>query len=316
MTTLYPPIEPYHRFHFPVSDIHELYVEESGNKEGVPVVFFHGGPGGGTDPTHRRYFDPARYRIILFDQRGCGASRPHAELTDNTTWHLVKDAERIREKLGIDTWHVFGGSWGSTLALAYAVTHPDRVKSLTLRGIFLIRRAEIQFFYQEGTSWVFPDYYDEYIKPIPLEERHDLVTAFYKRLTCGDLAIENEAARAWSVWEGSTSKLIIDEGLIARTAGDAFARQLARIECHYFVNNGFFAWDGWLLDEAKKTLQGIPTTIVQGRYDLVCPMKSAWDLKRALPGATLVVVADAGHSAGESGIVDALVKATDRVAAL
>ena len=316
MTTLYPPIEPYHRFHFPVSDIHELYVEESGNKEGVPVVFFHGGPGGGTDPTHRRYFDPARYRIILFDQRGCGASRPHAELTDNTTWHLVKDAERIREKLGIDTWHVFGGSWGSTLALAYAVTHPDRVKSLTLRGIFLIRRAEIQFFYQEGTSWVFPDYYDEYIKPIPLEERHDLVTAFYKRLTCGDLAIENEAARAWSVWEGSTSKLIIDEGLIARTAGDAFARQLARIECHYFVNNGFFAWDGWLLDEAKKTLQGIPTTIVQGRYDLVCPMKSAWDLKRALPGASLVVVADAGHSAGESGIVDALVKATDRVAAL
>ena len=316
MTTLYPPIEPYHRFHFPVSDIHELYVEESGNKEGVPVVFFHGGPGGGTDPTHRRYFDPARYRIILFDQRGCGASRPHAELTDNTTWHLVKDAERIREKLGIDTWHVFGGSWGSTLALAYAVTHPDRVKSLTLRGIFLIRRAEIQFFYQEGTSWVFPDYYDEYIKPIPREERHDLVTAFYKRLTCGDLASENEAARAWSVWEGSTSKLIIDEGLIARTAGDAFARQLARIECHYFVNNGFFAWDGWLLDEAKKTLQGIPTTIVQGRYDLVCPMKSAWDLKRALPGATLVVVADAGHSAGESGIVDALVKATDRVAAL
>ena len=316
MTTLYPPIEHYHRFHFPVSDIHELYVEESGNKEGVPVVFFHGGPGGGTDPTHRRYFDPARYRIILFDQRGCGASRPHAELTDNTTWHLVKDAERIREKLGIDTWHVFGGSWGSTLALAYAVTHPDRVKSLTLRGIFLIRRAEIQFFYQEGTSWVFPDYYDEYIKPIPLEERHDLVTAYYKRLTCGDLAIENEAARAWSVWEGSTSKLIIDEGLIARTAGDAFARQLARIECHYFVNNGFFAWDGWLLDEAKKTLQGIPTTIVQGRYDLVCPMKSAWDLKRALPGASLVVVADAGHSAGESGIVDALVKATDRVAAL
>jgi proline iminopeptidase len=316
MTTLYPPIEPYHRFHFPVSDIHELYVEESGNKDGVPVVFFHGGPGGGTDPTHRRYFDPARYRIILFDQRGCGASRPHAELTDNTTWHLVKDAERIREKLGIDTWHVFGGSRGSTLALAYAVTHPDRVKSLTLRGIFLIRRAEIQFFYQEGTSWVFPDYYDEYIKPIPLEERHDLVTAYYKRLTCGDLAIENEAARAWSVWEGSTSKLIIDEGLIARTAGDAFARQLARIECHYFVNNGFFAWDGWLLDEAKKTLQGIPTTIVQGRYDLVCPMKSAWDLKRALPGASLVVVADAGHSAGESGIVDALVKATDRVAAL
>jgi proline iminopeptidase len=189
--------------------------------------------------------------------------------------------------------------------------HPDRVRSLTLRGIFLVRRAEIQFFYQEGTSWVFPDFFAEYVKPIPVAERGDLVTAFYKRLTSGDAAVEAEAARAWSVWEGSTSKLHIDDGLIARTAGDAFARQLARIECHYFVNNGFFAYDGWLLDEARAKLQHIPTTIVQGRYDMVCPMRSAWDLKAALPNSSLVVVADAGHSAGEPGIIDALVTATD-----
>jgi len=316
MRSLYPAIEPTRRFRLKVSEIHELAVEECGNPSGVPVVFFHGGPGGGIDPMHRRFFDPAKYRIVLFDQRGCGQSTPHAELRENTTWDLVADAERIREHLGIDRWHVFGGSWGSTLSLAYAVKHPDRVRSLTLRGIFLIRRDEIQFFYQDGTSWIFPDFYDEYVKPIPVEERHDLVTAFYKRLTCGDLAVESEAARAWSVWEGSTSKLFVDEGLIARTAGDAFARQLARIECHYFVNNGFFAWDGWLLDEAKKKLAGVPTVIVQGRYDVVCPMKSAWDLKKAMPHAELHVIADAGHSAGEPGIVDALVAATDRFAAL
>ncbi len=316
MPMLYPAIEPFKRHRLPVSSLHTIAVEESGNPDGVPVVFFHGGPGGGTDPMHRRFFDPARYRIVLFDQRGCGQSTPHAELRDNSTWDLVRDAEQIREHLGIDRWHVFGGSWGSTLSLAYAVTHPEWVRSLTLRGIFLIRRAEIQFFYQEGTSWVFPDAYDQYVAPIPVDERGDLVTAFYKRLTCGDAAVEAEAARAWSVWEGSTSKLHIDEGLIARTAGDAFARQLARIECHYFVNNGFFAYDGWLLDEAKKVLQDIPMTIVQGRYDMVCPMRSAWDLKKAVPKATLIVVPDAGHSAGEPGVVDALVAATDRAARL
>ncbi len=316
MPTLYPAIEPHKRHRLVVSPLHTLAVEESGNPDGVPVVFFHGGPGGGTDSMHRRFFDPTRYRIVLFDQRGCGQSIPHAELRENTTWDLVADAERIRESLGIDRWHVFGGSWGSTLSLAYAVTHPERVRSLTLRGIFLIRRSEIQFFYQEGTSWVFPDAFEHYVAPIPVEERGDLVTAFYKRLTCGDAATEAAAARAWSVWEGSTSKLHVDEGLVARTAGDAFARQLARIECHYFVNNGFFAYDGWLLDEARRLLQNIPMTIVQGRYDMVCPMRSAWDLKRACPNATLVVVPDAGHSAGEPGIVDALVTATDRAAAL
>ena len=311
MPALYPSVEPFNTFRLQVSPLHSIYVEESGNPRGQPVIFFHGGPGGGTDPAHRRYFDPAHYRIVLFDQRGCGQSTPHAELRDNTTWHLVDDAEKIREHLQIDRWHVFGGSWGSTLSLAYAVTHPTRVRSLTLRGIFLIRRAEIQFFYQEGTSWIFPDYFAEYLKPIPVEERDDLVTAYYKRLTSGVDAVEAECARAWSVWEGSTSKLFPDEGLIHRTAGDLFARQLARIECHYFVNNGFFAYDGWLLDAAKQKLQGIPMTIVQGRYDVVCPAKSAWDLKQAVPSANLVIVKDAGHSAGEIGIVDALVTATD-----
>jgi len=316
MTTLYPPIEPFNTLRIKVSALHEIHVEEAGNPQGVPVVFFHGGPGGGIDPTHRRYFDPTRYRIVLFDQRGCGKSTPHAELKENTTWDLVKDAEAIRTRLGIDRWHVFGGSWGSTLALAYAVTHPEKTRSLTLRGIFLIRRSEIQFFYQEGTSWIFPDYWDEYLKPIPVEERGDLVTAYYKRLTSGVDAVEAEAARAWSVWEGSTSKLFPDEGLISRTAGDIFARQLARIECHYFVNNGFFPHDGWLLDEARKKLQAIPTTIVQGRYDVVCPPKSAWDLKKAMPHADLIIVKDAGHSASEVAIVDALVKATNRFATL
>lgn len=314
MTKLYPPVEPYHVFRMQVSDLHNIYVEESGNPAGLPVVFFHGGPGGGTGPIQRRYFDPAAFRIILFDQRGCGQSTPHAELTENTTWHLVNDAEAIRSHLKIDAWHVFGGSWGSTLALCYAVQHTNRVLSLTLRGIFLIRRSEIQFFYQEGTSWIFPDYWEEYLKPIPLGERGDLVTAYYKRLTSGDIAVEAEAARAWSVWEGSTSKLIPDEGVITQTAGDRFARQLARIECHYFVNNGFFLYDGWLLEQAGKKLQNIRTVIVQGRYDVVCPLKSAWDLKNALPNAELLIVKNAGHSASEAGIITGLVDATNLIA--
>ncbi len=316
MTVLFPPLEPFNSFRMSVSGLHHIHVEEAGNPQGVPVVFFHGGPGGGTDPMHRRYFDPAKYRIVLFDQRGCGKSTPHAELKENTTWDLVNDAEAIRSRLKIDRWHVFGGSWGSTLALSYAVLHPEKVRSLVLRGIFLIRRSEIQFFYQEGTSWIFPDFWDEYLKPIPEAERGDLVTAYYRRLTCGDDEIEAEAARAWSVWEGSTSKLFPDEGLIHRTAGDGFARQLARIECHYFVNNGFFPYDGWLLEQAAKKLQSIPTVIVQGRYDVVCPAKSAWDLKKAMPNAELIIVKDAGHSASETGIVTGLVDATNRFVSL
>jgi proline iminopeptidase len=316
MRTLYPAVEPYRTFRLRVSSVHEIYVEEAGNPQGTPVVFFHGGPGSHIDPMHRRFFDPKKYRIVLFDQRGAGKSTPHASLEDNTTWHLVSDAEQIRTHLGIERWHVFGGSWGSTLALSYAVKHPDRTLSLALRGIFLIRRAEIDFFYQEGTSWLFPDAWQEYLKPIPEAERGDLVTAYYKRLTSGDVSVESECARAWSVWEGSTSKLVPDASLIERTAGDVFARALARIECHYFVNQGFFPYDGWLLDQAKLHLQHIPTVIVQGRYDVVCPAKSAWDLKQAMPHAALHIVAEAGHAAGEPGIIDQLVQATDRFASL
>ncbi|HEY4222919.1 MAG TPA: prolyl aminopeptidase [Myxococcota bacterium] len=316
MRTLFPPVEPYDTFRFRVSTIHELYVEQCGNPQGVPVVFFHGGPGGGIDPMHRRYFDAAKYRIVLFDQRGAGKSTPHACLDDNSTWDLVADAEKIRERLGIDAWHVFGGSWGSTLSLAYAATHPQRTRSLTLRGIFLLRKGEIDWFYQDGASWVFPEAWDKYLEEIPVAEHGDLLTAYYQRLTSGDPAVESAAARAWSVWEGSTSKLIPDEGLIARCAGDLFARQLSRIEAHFFVNKGFFPSDGWLLEECKKKLQGVPLAIVQGRYDVVCPAKSAWDLKKALPQAELHIIADAGHASSELGIIDALINATDKFAAL
>jgi proline iminopeptidase len=313
---LYPPVEPFETFRMRVSPIHEIQVEQCGNPSGVPVVFFHGGPGGGIDPMHRRYFDASRYRIVLFDQRGAGKSTPHACLDDNGTWELVADAEKIREKLGIDKWHVFGGSWGSTLSLAYAVKHPERTRSLTLRGIFLLRQGEIDWFYQDGASWIFPEAWDKYLEPIPVDERGDLLAAYHKRLTSGDPVVEAACARAWSVWEGSTSKLIPDEGLIARCAGDLFARQLARIEAHYFVNKGFFESDGWLLEEARKKLQSTPCVIVQGRYDVVCPAKSAWDLKKAMPQSELRIIPDAGHASSEAGIIDALVEATDRFAGL
>ena len=262
MRTLHPAIEPFDVFRLRVSPIHELHVEQCGRPDGVPVIFFHGGPGGGIDPMHRRYFDGSKYRIVLFDQRGAGKSTPHACLDDNTTWDLVNDAERIRERLGISSWHLFGGSWGSTLALAYAVKHPDRIRSLTLRGIFLLRKAEIDWFYQEGASWVFPDAWEHYLEPIPSAERNDLLGAYFRRLTCGDPIVESQCARAWSVWEGSTSKLVPDVGLIARCSGDLFSRQLARIEAHYFVNRGFFPPDGWLLEEARSVLQKIPIVIV------------------------------------------------------
>jgi proline iminopeptidase len=315
MRTLHPPLEPFDVFRMKVSGVHELYVEQCGKKDGVPVVFLHGGPGGGIDPMHRRYFDASKYRIVLFDQRGAGKSTPHACLDDNTTWDLVADAERIRERLGIAKWHVFGGSWGSTLALAYAVTHPTRIASLTLRGIFLLRKAEIRWFYQDGASWIFPEAWDRFLAPIPEGDRADLLRAYHQRLTCGDAAIEADAARAWSVWEGSTSKLLPDESLVARCAGDHFARALARIEAHYFMHDGFFAHDGWLLSQAFR-LADIPGAIVQGRYDVVCPAKSAWDLHKAWPKSELVVVPDAGHASSEPGIVDALVRATDKFAAL
>jgi proline iminopeptidase len=311
--TLYPALEPYRTARLRVSDLHDLYFEESGNPDGKPVVFVHGGPGGGTEPKQRRFFDPERYRIILFDQRGCGRSTPHASLVDNTTWDLVADMEALRAHLGIERWQVFGGSWGSTLALAYAQSHPARVTELVLRGIFLLRKLEIDWFYQHGASMLFPDAWEEYVAPIPEAERGDLLHAYHRRLTSDDPRVRQEAARAWSVWEGRTSCLAPDADLIARTAGDAFSLAFARIECHYFVNNGFFDAGRELLDPRNVArIRSIPGVIVQGRYDVVCPMESAWALHRAWPEADLRVVGDAGHSAMEPGTVHELVEATDR----
>lgn len=309
MKTLYPPIEPYDAGMFPVSGIHTLYYEQCGNPNGTPVVFLHGGPGGGISPDHRRYFDPKAYRIVLFDQRGSGQSTPYASLEENTTWDLVADIERLREKLGIDRWVVFGGSWGSTLALAYAETHPDRVRALVLRGIFMCRKTEIDWFYQKGVNAVFPDYWEPYYTLIPEDERHDLLTAYYRRLTSDDEAVRNAAAEAWSVWEGAASKLFPSEDLMADFSERALA--IARIECHYFVNNIFMENESQLLDNVDR-IRHIPTVIVQGRYDMVCPMMTAWELHKAFPEADLRVIPDAGHSASEPGTVDGLVDATDR----
>jgi proline iminopeptidase len=310
MRELYPPIEPYRTGSLPVSDLHTLFFEEVGNPAGRPVVFLHGGPGGGLDVDYRRYFDPTKWRVVLFDQRGCGKSTPHAELRDNTTWTLVSDIERLRQSLGIECWVVFGGSWGSTLALAYAETHPERCLGLILRGIFLLRRKELLWFYQEGASWLFPDAWEEYLAPIPEAERGDLISAYHRRLTSDDPELRMRAARAWSVWEGSTSKLRADPKTIERFAVDRFAEAFARIECHYFVNGAFLRSDTQLLDDASK-LAHLPGVIVQGRYDVVCPAASAWALHQRWPGAALRLVGDAGHSISEPGIIDALVQATD-----
>lgn len=315
MVRPYPPIEPYRTQRLRVSALHEIYVEESGNPNGVPVVFVHGGPGGGCEAWHRQFFDPRRYRIVLFDQRGCGRSMPYAELRENTTWDLVDDMDTIRKALGIDRWVVFGGSWGSTLALAYAQTHPQCVRGLILRGIFLLRPEEIRWFYQDGASWMFPDAWEHYVAAIPAEERGDFVAAYYRRLTSDNVEVRRAAARAWSIWEGATSKLLQSEDMIARYGGDHFAEAFARIECHYFVNNGFFDRPNRLLEDVGR-LQGIPGVIVQGRYDVVCPMKSAWDLHRAWPGAELHIIADAGHAASETGTLAKLIGAADRYAQL
>jgi proline iminopeptidase len=311
MRELYPPIEPYDAGRLQVSPVHNVYYEQCGNPAGQPVVFLHGGPGGGIVSDYRRYFDPAAYRVVLFDQRGSGQSTPHAELEGNTTWDLVEDIEKIRGQLGIDAWHVFGGSWGSTLALAYAETHPARALSLTLRGIFLCRPKEIRWFYQEGASWIFPDVWEEYEKVIPEAERGDFVSAYYRRLTSGDEATRLAAARAWSVWEGSTSKLFFDYASIEKFADPEFALAFARIECHYFMNNAFFPTDNYLLENVGR-IRHIPAVIVQGRYDVVCPILSAWELHKAWPEADFRVVPDAGHSVTEPGIIHELVSATDR----
>jgi len=311
--TLYPEVEPFNVGRLKVSPVHDLYYEESGNPQGKPVVFLHGGPGGGSEPKHRRYFDPGAYRIVLFDQRGCGRSTPFASLEENTTWDLVADIEKLRARLGIAKWQVFGGSWGSTLALAYAQTHPEHVTELVLRGIFLLREAEIRFFYQEGTSWLYPDAWEAYLDHIPEAERGDLLRAYYKRLTSSDEAVQSAAARVWSVWEGSTSCLVPNAELIARTGGNEFALAFARIESHFFVNDGWFTDGRELLDPRNiAKIRNIPGVIVQGRYDVVCPMKSAWDLHKLWPEAHLEIIPDAGHAASEPGIVHELVRATDR----
>ncbi len=308
----YPDIEPYQSGMLKVSEIHNIYYEQCGNPNGTPIVFLHGGPGGGCSTDHRRFFDPKFFRIILFDQRGCGRSTPHAELRENTTWDLVADTEKIRELLKINKWHVFGGSWGSTLALAYAVTHPERVSSLVLRGIFLCRPSEIHWFYQEGASQIYPDQWDIYWNYIPANERSNMVTAYHKRLTSPDEKIRLEAARIWSKWEASASYLIAKPEAIEEYDGPHKALAFARIECHYFMNNAFFKTDNYLLEQAGK-LKGIPGIIVQGRYDVVCPARSAWDLHKAWPGSKIEIIGDAGHAASEPGIRSALIEATDKL---
>lgn len=314
---LYPPIEPYETGMLLVGDGHRVYWEQSGNPDGKPVVFLHGGPGAGTSAWHRRFFDPERYRIVLFDQRGCGRSTPHASEPDadlryNTTWHLVADIELLRRNLGIDHWQVFGGSWGSALALAYAQTHPEAVTELVLRGIFTLRRHELEWFYEGGAASIFPDLWEDFIAPIPVLERSHLIEAYCRRLTDPDPAVHGPAAVAWSRWEASTLTLRPDPDLVANMTEQSAATAFARIENHFFMHEGWFA-EQQLIDGAHR-LRDIPAVLVQGRYDVCTPIMTAWDLHRAWPEAELIVIDDAGHSASEPGIAAALVAATDRFA--
>jgi proline iminopeptidase len=311
--TLYPEIEPYRTGRLAVSPLHEIYFEECGNPAGKPVVMVHGGPGGGSNPTMRRYHDPARYRIILFDQRGCGRSTPHASLEENTTWDLVADMERLRIHLGIERWQLCGGSWGSTLSLAYAETHPSRVTELILRGIFTLRQSELKWFYQEGCNWLYPDAFEAYLKPIPPDERGDMIAAYHRRLTSTDRTVQLEAARAWSMWEGTTLSLVPDDQRVANFGRPDYALAFARIECHYFINKGFFDRDDQLIADAGR-IRHIPGVIVHGRFDVVTPLRSAWDLKQAWPEADLRIVSDAGHAMTEPGTIHELVSAADRFA--
>jgi proline iminopeptidase len=311
--TAYPAIEPRRSGWLRVSPVHEIYWEECGNPHGKPAVFVHGGPGAGAGESSRCFFDPRKYRIVLFDQRGSGRSRPHASLEDNTTWHLVADMERLREFLGIERWLVFGGSWGSTLALAYSQAHPGRVSELVLRGIFMLRKWEIDWFYQDGAGALYPDRWEDYVAVIPPRERGDIVGAYYRRLTSPNRATRIRAARAWSIWEAATSFLQVDESNIEQWGEEDFAIAVARIECHYFVNKGFMRREDQLLRGVDR-IRRIPAIIVQGRYDVVCPIRTAWELHRRWPEADFRIVPDAGHSALEPGITHELVSATDRYA--
>lgn len=307
---MYKASNPIDENYLRLDETHEMYYQRYGNPEGQAIVFLHGGPGGGIAPDYHRYFNPEKYHIVLFDQRGCGKSRPFSELKANTTWDIVEDIEKLRTHLGIEKWAVFGGSWGACLSLAYATKHAGRVEALFLRGIFTLRKSELDWFYQEGASNIFPDAWESYLAPIPEEERGDLVAAYFKRLTSEDPAVRAEASKAWSIWEATTSKLIPDANHIEEAGGDEFADAFARIECHYFVNKGFFEYDGYLLDQVDK-FRDIPAIIVQGRYDVVCPAKTAWDLHRKWPESSFEMIGDAGHSLGEEGIANCLVEATD-----
>ena len=307
----FPPIEPYRTHRLKVSALHELYVAEYGNPDGKPVVLIHGGPGAGSNPSMPRFHDPDAHRIVLFDQRGCGRSTPHAELEENTTWDLVADMERIRLHLGIERWQLFGGSWGSCLALAYAETHPERVTEIILRGIFTLREKELRWFYQEGASFLLPDAFEDYCRPIPVEERGDMIGAYYRRLTGPDQDVRLACARAWSMWEGSALSLLPDPARVAAFGSPHYAIAFGRIECHYFQNKGFLDSDDQLIARAP-LLRDIPGVIVHGRYDLCTPVATAWDLHKAWPEAELVIVPDSGHAMSEPGIVDALVGATEK----
>lgn len=312
---LYPEIEPFAYGWMETDSVHEIYVEECGSPSGRPVLVLHGGPGGALNPGMRRFFDPHLWRVVLFDQRGCGKSRPQAELSDNDTWRLIEDIERLRVRCGVDRWSVFGGSWGSTLALAYAITHPDRVESLVLRGVFLLTRRELSWFYQDGASLLFPDAWERFVAPIPPAERADLMGAYYRRLTGEDEAARLEAAVAWSGWEGDTLSVRGPEARPDKFAEAAFALAFARLECWYFINGGFFPEDGWILKNLDR-IRTIPAWIVQGRFDVITPPESAWRLHKAWPEAHFSLIADAGHASTEPGIADALVRATDAAARL
>lgn len=307
---LYPEIEPYNSGMLKVSDVHDIYFEECGNPDGKPVVYLHGGPGGGCNANFRRYFDPSAYRVVLFDQRGCGRSTPHACLEDNTTWHTISDIEALREQMGIDKWQVFGGSWGSTLGLAYAQKHPERVTELVMRGLFTLRRSELEWFYQSGASEMFPDVWEGYVAPIPEAERGDMIGAYYKRLTGDNREEQLRCAKAWAVWEGTTISLLPNLDRQANFAADDFAIAFARIESHYFVNGGFFEVDDQVIRDLPK-IKHIPCVLIQGRYDMCTPMRTAWEIHKAWPEADFKLVHDAGHAGSEPGIVHELITATD-----
>ena len=307
---LFPENEPNAYGWLPTGGPHEIFYEECGNPDGKPCVILHGGPGGAVNPTMRRFFNPAKWRMALFDQRGCGKSRPNASLDDNTTWSLIEDIERLRVHLGVEKWTVFGGSWGSTLALAYAITHPERVEALVLRGIFLLTQRELRWFYQDGASMLFPDAWERFCAPIPVAERGDMMSAYHKRLTHPDRRVQAEAAQAWSQWEGDTISIRGPEARPSKFNEIDFAIAFARIECHFFANGGFFKEDNWILNNIDK-IRGIPGWIVQGRFDVVTPMDSAWSLKKAWPEVSFDIVWDAGHASTEPGIVDGLIRATD-----